>query len=79
MQPDVFRRFLLVVACTAYVLALGAVWLWLAWALAVAAGVIGPLIALLLSVESVEKPAHPTAPEVEGLSRRDIARRSHAA
>lgn len=79
MSRDVFRRFLLVVACTTYVLALGAVWLWLAWALAVACGVIGPLLALLFSVESVEKAAAASAPEVEGLSRRDIERRSAAA
>ena len=51
MTHHTARRLLLLFCCTAYVLALGAVWLWVFWALAVAAGLIGPAIAFIIANE----------------------------
>jgi uracil DNA glycosylase len=78
VTPDSFRRLLLIVACTAYLVGLGAVWIWVAWQLAVFAGVGGLLLALILTVEPSTPAEHAGAgvASLEGLSRRDITRRS---
>ena len=75
MTVDVFRRLLLLAACTVYVLALGAVWVWVAWPVAIAAGVLGPALAIVLTLERV---ADPAAHERQGLRRQDIGRRRAA-
>ena len=73
MTRNTARRLLLLFCCTAYVLALGAVWIWIAWALAVAMGLIGPLIAFIIGNAPVVKPLVEVA-DVGALPREDVKR-----
>ena len=81
MSPEVFRRLALIVACSAWVVALALVWTWLGWPIAVAAFFGGPAIALVLSMELA--PETPVSPSLEagrqGLGHREIGRRARAA
>jgi hypothetical protein len=80
VTPDSFRRLLLIVVCTAYLIGLGSVWMWLAWQLAMFAGVGGVLLAVVLTVEPSQTDGARAGGNVasldEGLSRRDIGRRA---
>lgn len=78
MNARTARRLLLLFCCTAYVLALGAVWIWIAWALAVAMGLIGPAIAYIIA-------SWPTTDEAveemreEGIGTRAVGARNNVA
>ncbi|RDI73296.1 hypothetical protein Gocc_2896 [Gaiella occulta] len=63
MTPNAFPRLALVAACTCYVVAIAAVWIYLGWAAGLAAATAGPLLAAVLTVEAAEKttPADPRA------------------
>ncbi len=79
VSPDVFRRFALIVACSAYVVVLALVWIHVDWLAAVAAAVLGPVGAVLLSLEPAP-PDMDDSPSLragrQGLSIRDIQARA---
>lgn len=50
----VLGRLAVIAAGTVYVLGLSAVWLWIDWPVAVAAGILGPAIAWVVSLEAVD-------------------------
>lgn len=73
MSPDAFRRLALLVSCSASVGVLVSIWLLVSpWA-ALAVGLGGPALSLLVTLE--ERPERAKPREREGLSRREIARR----
>lgn len=78
MSRDVFRRFLLIVGCTAYVVALAFVWIHVGWFVALLALVGGMLFAVALSVEPTSTTPLATVASVkpQGLSIREISRRA---
>jgi len=79
---DVFRRLALVAGCSAWAVAVALVWRYVGWPAAVSAIVVGPLGALLLSLE-LSQPPQDKSPSLDaarqGLSSREISRRAQAA
>lgn len=77
MSPDAFRRLALFTACSAYALVLALVLRYLGWEVAVFVVVFGALVAIAVTLEYVDtRQPTPEPEEPEGLSRREIARRT---
>lgn len=77
MTSDVFRRLALVAGCSGWATAVALVWVHVGWAAGVAAAVVGPAGAFVLSLEPApDAPARPTVRQriQTGRSRRAIER-----
>lgn len=82
MSREPFRRLALMVACSVWVAAIAAAWIYLDWIVAAAAIFGGTIVAAVLTVE----PSPPKEPREElrselarGLTIREIERRARAA
>ena len=74
MSPDAFRRLELVVACTGLVAVLAVLAVLVSWWVFFLAWILGPALAIALTVEQGAPPAEPEPVEQEGMSIREIER-----
>lgn len=83
MSPDAFRRLALLAGSMALLVAIGCVWVFISWAVALGALLGAPLLAAVLTIEDKgPQPAPPEAPnpdDQEGLSHREIDRQTRRA